>query len=67
MKLSYFHIITISLILTAIAMVFTGSDLGPFAPIFVSAGLYIALFSMIAQAVYWICVGIQRLANGPAK
>ncbi|WP_155835243.1 hypothetical protein [Herbaspirillum sp. RV1423] len=67
MKISLFHIITFSLILTAIAMVFTGRDLGPFAPIFVSGGLYIALFSMIAQVVYWISVGIQRLANGPAR
>ena len=67
MKLSFFHIISFSLILTSIAMVFTGRDLGPFAPIFVSGGLYIALFALIAQGVYWISVGIQKLANGPAK
>lgn len=58
---------------TAALMLTTGTDLGPFAPLIISLGIYLAVFAMLIEAALllrqgWACFGrwLERRSNKPA-
>ena len=66
-KHSIFHLVCIVLALQSIVIIFTATDLGPFAPLFVACGFYVAIFSILLELTYWISLGMQNLAGRLAK
>lgn len=62
-----FHVVCAAFLLLAVVILSTATDLGPFAPMFIAGGIYIAIFSIIAQGIYWGAAGVQRWARGRDK
>lgn len=52
-RYSVYHLGSIALFLLGFFVTFTASDLGPFAPLLVSTGIYLVVFSLLLQGVYW--------------
>ena len=52
-RYSVYHLASVALFLLGFFVTFTASDLGPFAPLLVSTGIYLVVFSLLLQGVYW--------------
>lgn len=52
-RYSVYHLASVALFLLGFFVTFTAGDLGPFAPLLVSGGIYLVAFSLLLQGVYW--------------
>ncbi|MFS2023494.1 hypothetical protein [Massilia sp. CT11-137] len=60
-RYSMYHLASIALFLLGFFVTFTASDLGPFAPLLVSGGIYLVALSILLQAVYWLKAFLRRM------
>lgn len=60
-RYSTYHRMSVALFLLGFFVAFTATDLGPFAPLLVSAGIYLVTFSMLLQAVFWLQVVLRKV------
>lgn len=72
--ISALHIIATSALGTSVLMLTTGTDLGPFAPLIISQGIYLASFGMLIETGLllrqaWHCLTrwVDRRSNQAAK
>lgn len=68
------HVLAAAAFGTAALMLTTGTDLGPFAPLIISLGIYLAVFALLIEAALllrqgWACFGrwLERRNNRPAE
>ena len=58
---STYHRASVALFLLGFFIAFTATDLGPFAPLLVSGGIYLVTFSLLLQALFWLQVGLRKV------
>lgn len=58
-----YHRISIRLFLLCFFIAFTATDLGPFAPLLVSGGVYLVVFSVLLQLLFWLQVGLRKVLS----
>jgi len=58
---SSYHLASIALFLLGFLIALTASDLGPFAPLLVSGGIYLVVLSLLLQLLFWIKFSLRRL------
>lgn len=58
---SSYHLASIALFLLGFLIALTASDLGPFAPLLVSGGIYFVAFSLLLQLLFWLKFALRRL------
>lgn len=56
-----FHIASIAFFIVGFFIAMTATELGPFAPMLVSAGIYVVIFSGVLQLVFWLKVLLRRV------
>jgi hypothetical protein len=60
---STYHLLSLALFLLGFFIAFTATDLGPFAPLLVSGGIYLAIFSLLLQVLFWFKVGLRKVLS----
>lgn len=58
---SAYHRASVALFLLGFFIAFTATDLGPFAPLLVSGGIYLVAFSVLLQVLFWLQVGLRKM------
>lgn len=58
---SLYHMVSLSIFLVGFFVTFTATDLGPFAPLLVSGGIYLVAFSIMLQTVFWLKAGLRKV------
>jgi hypothetical protein len=56
-----YHRASVALFLLGFFIAFTATDLGPFAPLLVSGGVYLVAFSVLLQILFWLQVGLRKV------
>jgi hypothetical protein len=60
---STYHLASLGLFLLGFFIALTATDLGPFAPLLVSSGVYLAIFSLVLQVLFWAKVGLRKVLS----
>ena len=60
---SAFHIFAVSSFLLGFFIALTAADMGPFAPLLIAIGIYAAVFSIFAEAIFWGLVLLRRITS----
>lgn len=55
-----YHRASLALFLLGFFVACTATDLGPFAPLLVSGGVYLVVFSLLLQLLFWLPVGLRK-------
>jgi hypothetical protein len=58
-----YHRTSVALFLLGFFIAFTATDLGPFAPLLVSGGVYLVTFSVLLQLLFWLQVGLRKVLS----
>jgi hypothetical protein len=56
-----YHLTSIAFLLLGFFVAFTATDLGPFAPLLVSGGIYLVAFSITLQLLFWLKVALRKV------
>lgn len=56
-----YHLVSLALCALGIFVVATATDLGPFAPPLLAMGIYIVVFSILLQLLFWLRVAARRV------
>lgn len=62
-RFTAFHLFAIALFLLGTFVILTATELGAFAPLLVSGGIYLAFFSLFLEGVFWLKVLGRRLCR----
>lgn len=57
-----FHCFAVAIALLGAFILSSAADMGPFMPLLVSAGIYIVVFAIALELVYWLGIGVRKLA-----
>jgi hypothetical protein len=60
-RYSAYHRASVALFLLGFFITFTAADLGPYAPLLVSGGIYVVAFSVLLQALFWLQIGLRKV------
>ncbi|MFC5510387.1 hypothetical protein [Massilia sp. H6] len=60
---SAYHLVSVVLFLLGFFVALTATDLGPFAPLLVSCGIYLVAGSLLLQALFWLRVGLRKVLS----
>jgi hypothetical protein len=58
---SAYHLASLALFVLGFFVTFTATDLGPFAPLLVSSGIYLVMFSIVLQVLFWLKAGLRKV------
>lgn len=62
-RYSAFHCFVIALAGTGAAICLTAGDLGPFAPLLISQGIFLVLLALLVEAFWWSRVAVAAAAR----
>lgn len=48
-----FHIFSIAFFVLSTFIVYTANELGAFAPLLIAVGIYIGIFAIVLEVIYW--------------
>jgi hypothetical protein len=57
---STYHLVSLAVFALGFFVTLTAADLGPFAPLLLSSGIYLVIFSMLLQIVFWLKTGLRK-------
>lgn len=60
-RYSIFHIAAISFFVVGLFIAMTATELGAFAPVLVSSGIYLVVFSLVLELLFWFKALLRRL------
>lgn len=58
-----FHTLCVGGVAFGLFIAFTAGELGPFAPLLISQGLYLTMFGLFLEAIFWLRKLGQRLSK----
>lgn len=58
-----YHLASIALFMLGFFVALTATELGPFAPLLVSSGVYLVAFSVFLQTVFWLKVLLRKVLS----
>jgi hypothetical protein len=58
-----YHLASIAVFMLGFFVALTATELGPFAPLLVSTGVYLVVFSMLLQTVFWLKVVLRKVLS----
>jgi hypothetical protein len=56
-----YHLASIAVFMLGFFVALTATELGPFAPLLVSTGVYLVVFSLFLQTVFWLKVVLRKV------
>jgi hypothetical protein len=56
-----YHLVSIAVFVLGFFVCMTATDLGPFAPLLVSTGVYLVVFSGLLQLVFWLKAALRKV------
>lgn len=62
-RYSAYHLASVAVFLLGFFVALTATDLGPFAPLLVSSGIYLVAFSLLLQVLFWLQVGLRKVLS----
>jgi hypothetical protein len=60
---SAYHLTSIAFFLLGFFVALTATDLGPFAPLLVSGGIYLVAFSITLQLLFWLKMALRKVLS----
>lgn len=60
---SAYHLMSIAFFVLGFFVALTAADLGPFAPLLVSSGIYLVAFSITLQLLFWLKVVLRKVLS----
>jgi hypothetical protein len=60
-RYTVFHIFSLAFFFFGFFVAITATELGPFAPILVSSGIYLVMFSVVLELMFWFKVLLRRI------
>lgn len=57
---STYHLVSLAVFVLGFFVTLTATDLGPFAPLLLSSGIYLVMFSILLQVVFWLKMGLRK-------
>lgn len=58
-----YHLTSIAVFMLGFFVALTSTELGPFAPLLVSTGVYLVVFSLFLQTVFWLKVLLRKVLS----
>jgi hypothetical protein len=58
-----YHLASIAVFTLGFFVALTATELGPFAPLLVSSGVYLVIFSLLLQAVFWLKALLRKVLS----
>lgn len=60
---SGFHCCLLGVAGTGLAICLTAGDLGPFAPLLISQGIFLVFLALLIEVIWWLRIGVATIAR----